>query len=38
MPTIGQNNLDAQLNELLEQGEISRKERNARRAPSHRSP
>jgi hypothetical protein len=28
MATIGQNNLDAQLNELLEQGEISRKERS----------
>jgi hypothetical protein len=26
MATIGQNNLDAQLNELLEQGEISPKE------------
>ena len=28
MATAGENNLDAQLNELLEQGEISRKERS----------
>jgi len=28
MATIGQNNLDAQHNELLAQGEISRKERS----------
>ena len=28
MATTGQNNLDAQLKELLEQGEISRKERS----------
>jgi hypothetical protein len=28
MATIRQNNVDAQLNELLEQGEIARKERS----------